>query len=104
MAEIFSEQEVLIRLADVPKLGWLPTRRGGKRLNVSTVFRWAQIGLRGVRLEAVRAGNCLCTSEAALRRFFERLTDPEASSDSPTPSQVQRWHKAAEKHLDAANV
>jgi hypothetical protein len=46
----------LIRLADVPKLQWLPKRRGGSKLNIATPFRWAQHGSRGHKLRVVRVG------------------------------------------------
>ncbi len=48
--------ETPIRLQDVPKIKWLPGRRPGARLGVATVFRWAQNGLRGVKLEVVQIG------------------------------------------------
>jgi hypothetical protein len=101
---ILDEDEPLIRLAEVPKLKWLPGRRGGRRLNVSTVFRWAQVGIKGVRLEAVKIGGTLCTSEPALKRFFERLTDPKLDSEALTPSQIRKQHKQAERQLSAAKV
>ncbi len=91
--------ENLIRLQDVPKLKWLPPRRGGSRLNVSTPFRWAGRGCGGVRLETLRIGGALCTSEAALKRFFGKLTDPN-SPTQPTGSSAAA--EAADKQLAAA--
>ena len=38
--------EKLFALADVPKLKELPKRRGGKRVNLATVYRWASRGLQ----------------------------------------------------------
>jgi hypothetical protein len=70
-------REPAIRLADVPKLPWLPRRRRGRRLHVATVFRWCMIGIRGHRLEYVQLGGCRVTTEAALQRFFGCLTDTE---------------------------
>lgn len=74
-------EEPPIPLGQVPKMvSWLPCRRQGKRLHISTVFRWALRGVRGVRLETIRIGGTLCTSEEALVRFFQHL-----SGDGPAP-------------------
>jgi hypothetical protein len=62
-----------VPLADVPDLPCIPRRRLGRKLHRSTVFRWVNPGVRGVRLEVIRVGNVLCTSLAALERFFQRL-------------------------------
>jgi len=83
-----------IPLADVPKLPWLNGRRGSlgidggkrprRRLHISTLFRWCQRGIRGHRLEYVQMGGTKVTTEAALQRFFARLsetTPPKASTD-----------------------
>ncbi len=91
-------EERPIRLQDVPKITWLPGRRSGSRLNVSTVFRWCQIGCRGQRLEAIRIGGALCTSEAALKRFFARLTDP-TKPGSMTPAQRSKQNAKDEAEL-----
>jgi len=66
-------KEPLIPLCRVPTLSWIPHRRRGRPLHPSTVFRWAR-GVRGVRLEVVRLGGTLCTSECALVRFFEAMS------------------------------
>jgi hypothetical protein len=94
--------ETPIRLQDVPKLNWLPGRRSGSRLNVSTVFRWVQRGCRGVQLETIRIGGALCTSEEALKRFFARLSDPATPISSPTPAQRQKQIARADRDLEAA--
>jgi hypothetical protein len=66
-------------LAQWPKL--LPTRRGGKRIHISCLYRWALYGLRGVRLETIQVGGTTCTSRQALERFFAALA--KARSDGP---------------------
>jgi hypothetical protein len=54
----------------------------GKRPHASTVFRWITVGVRGgVRLECLRIGRRLCTTEAALARFFHEA----ASTPMPVP-------------------
>ena len=74
--------ETLIRLFDVPKLPWLPNRRGGKRLSYATVWRWAS--RKGPRLKTVRAGKALATRADWLMEFFEELaaaTNPALADD-----------------------
>ena len=88
--------EPLIRLADVPRLPWLPRRRKGKKLHISSVIRWVSPGLRGHRLEALRVGGALCTSEAALRRFFQKLTEPAGEPDAVTPEERERSYKQSD--------
>ena len=66
--------ETVLSLTDAAST--LPRRRGGKRVNVATLYRWASHGCRGVRLETIQIGGTKCTSREALGRFFNRLTDP----------------------------
>jgi hypothetical protein len=92
----------LVRLADVPKIQWLPLRRAGRRLHLATIYRWAQRGLRGVRLEIVQAGGTRCTSEAALLRFFEALSEPR-STQTPSIAKSVAFRQA-EAELDRAGI
>lgn len=82
----------------------LPRRRKGKRPAVSTLFRWAQKGVRGIRLETLQVGGTKCTSIEALQRFFEALT----YIDSPPPlrslSQRRRAAEAAQRELEKEGV
>jgi hypothetical protein len=91
--------ERLIRLNDVPKLAWLPRRRGGARLNVSTLWRWSMRGVGGRRLRVVRCGGALATNQTWLREFFENL------APQPTPSQPQvRSPSARDRDVAAAQA
>ncbi len=76
----------------------LPRRRSGKRPHVSTLFRWAQRGCRGVKLEVIRVGGTLCTSVESLQRFCDQLTHPHAppAGSQPTP---ERAAEDAEREL-----
>jgi hypothetical protein len=47
----------------------------GRRVNPSAIWRWARKGVRGVRLESCLIGGRYVTSEEALRRFLEQLSD-----------------------------
>jgi hypothetical protein len=79
--------------------------RGGRALNFSTIWRWAMHGVRGVKLETVRVGSTLCTSEQAIIRFIERLTaGPALAREAPLPSQIREQHAAAERALTEAGV
>jgi Protein of unknown function (DUF1580) len=52
----------------------LPCRRDGRPTHVSTIHRWRQRGLSGVRLEAVRYGSIWVTTWEAYQRFVQSLT------------------------------
>ena len=84
-AVLFAEE--LMSLSDAARA--LPRRRGGRKVNVSTVYRWTTTGCRGVVLESLQIGGTRCTSRQALSRFFQRLTGPTQA--------IQRIHSRAEK-------
>lgn len=83
------EHETLISLNEAAAR--LPSSRAGKRIHVSSVYRWAGRGVRGVRLETVSIGGATKTSVQALQRFADRLSaarstsDPEPSPGDPKP-------------------
>ena len=93
--------EPLIHLSTVPSL--LPPTAMGKTVNLSTVFRWVRKGVRGVRLEALRAGGRWYTSKESLRRFTSRLTELALPHGTPLPSPAQMRGAAdrASRLLDA---
>ena len=95
-----------IPLKDVPSLPWLKQflRSGaGRKLAFSTVWRWTQSGIGGVKLETVRVGGVLCTSEGALKRFFCRAAQP--AEQPPTSGEQRRQDRArAARELDAAGI
>lgn len=68
------EREKTFPLTEAPRRNELPTRREGKRIHVSTLYRWSKRGVRGVRLETLQVGGTLCTSIEALQRFFDALS------------------------------
>lgn len=95
MVDIATEK--LIALADVPK--HLPKRRGGRKVNLATVYRWASHGLHGVRLEVVQVGGTKCTSMTALQKFFERLS-AAANGEAPPVRTIKQRERAAAKAND----
>ena len=88
MIDLASEQ--LVPLQQVPRL--LPPRVTGKRVHLSAVYRWAQRGVRGVRLEVVRVGGTTYTSREALQRFAA----PPPSLVPVTPPDPVRQRQASE--------
>jgi hypothetical protein len=83
---------------------WLPRRRAGKKTALTTLWRWTNVGIKGVLLETIYVGAVRCTSRQALQRFFERVTAARkgGSSQSATgPSGRTRTEaerrKASEK-------
>ena len=61
----------------------------GKRPHASTLWRWCRKGLRGVRLEYLRLGRRIVTTQQALARFMQRLAemDQEDIVSSTNPSE-----------------
>lgn len=61
----------------------LPRRRKSRPTHVSTVHRWRQRGVGGIRLEAVRLGGMWVTSLEAYARFCEALTRQATTNGMP---------------------
>jgi hypothetical protein len=79
-------------------------------VNVSTIWRWALRGVRGVRLEHFsRGGRRFCTLEA-FTRFCEASTAAAGGQPAPAPQpapttrQRERQIAAAAAILDEAGV
>lgn len=83
---------------------YLPRRRVGKRPHVATLYRWAQSGCRGVKLETLQVGGTMCTSLEALQRFCERLSGNEPGVPSKTSKQRVSEIAKAEAELSAAGI
>jgi len=80
------ETKNLVTLTEAAAL--LP-KVGGKKIHVSTIWRWCKNGLRGVALEYMRCGAKIVTSETAMLRFFAALAQhderrPRSSGYKPT--------------------
>ncbi len=92
--------ERLIPLREVPKV--LPCRETGRRIHISAIYRWAQRGIHGVRLDVVRIGGTTYTSSEAIQRFGEQLssrTGFNAVADLPTPRARQREIEQASRRV-----
>ena len=76
-------QEHVLTLAETAKI--LPRRRAGRKVHISTIYRWATRGLRGIRLETVQIGGTACTTREALQRFFDDLKRAVHAKPSTRP-------------------
>jgi len=102
MIDLASESVLTLSAAarEVPSLS-------GRGVHVSTVWRWALRGCRGVRLETLMVGGVRYTSREALQRFAERLTaaaDGTRPAPAPTSRQRQRAIEQAERELARAGL
>ena len=73
-APVDLERETVVPFTQVAKLGIIPTRRKGARLNLRTLHRWASTGVKGVILPSLLVGAQRVTSVEALLRFFEAVS------------------------------
>ena len=89
--------EETLTLAEAAKA--LPRLRRGRKIHVSTLYRWISRGLRGVRLEAVKLGGTLVTSKEALQRFAERLSRAEGVPEA-VPVRLSRRAERAEREAE----
>jgi hypothetical protein len=64
--------EELITLCQAAHL--IPSSRNGKKTAISTLFRWASKGVKGIRLETLQVGGAQRTSKQALTRFYQALS------------------------------
>ncbi len=103
--------ETIIPLGEVPSR--LPPGRSGKPLTFSAVWRWALKGVKTpqgvVKLETVKVGGRLLTSEQALQRFAERqsgwLGDSAPARALPrTPGKRQRASERAAEKLEEIGI
>ena len=109
-----SPNEQLISLAEAARR--LP-KIDGRKVAISTLWRWCRKGLRGEHLRYVRVGRKICTSSQAMQRFFSKLTEadervpPDARSLPPglkrspiTAKQRQRALTEADQVLKRAGI
>jgi hypothetical protein len=78
--------------------------RDRRAVNFSTILRWHLKGVRGIKLEGIRVGATLCTTEGAICRFIERLSTPGFQSASVTASTVAQAHNSDQKRLSRVGL
>lgn len=87
---------------------WLPRRRAGRKTALSTISRWINAGVAGVRLETIHLGGVRCTSKQALQRFFEAVSAaragdaPASQPASPSPGDSKPAARTAKQAREAA--
>lgn len=94
------DNEKLISFAQATKI--LPGRP-----NITTVWRWRNRGVKGVRLETILSGGRRFTSVEAIRRFQAAVTaaaDGVADAKGTTPRQRQRAIEKAEREAARLGV
>ncbi len=80
------EKEKLISFAQATKI--LPGRP-----NITTVWRWRNRGVKGVKLETILSGGRRFTSIEAIRRFQSAVT--AAADGVPTDGLIPRHRESA---------
>jgi hypothetical protein len=95
--------EQIISLSEAAKL--LPRRRGGKKTNVATLYRWTNRGLKGIVLDSIQIGGSRCTSREALERFFGQLTErPPQRLPQPAVDRRRKDHDRIQRRLDDLGI
>lgn len=77
------EREPLITLAQAT--AYVPQRRG-KKVHVTTLWRWVKLGYHGIHLDALKAPGGWFTSVAAVQRFLAAV----ARRELPDQGQARR--------------
>lgn len=78
----------------------------GRPPHPSTIFRWMKDGVNGKRLEYVKVGRKIATSEAALARFFEAVAAadpaPRSTPTTSTSTSTTKVRTATQRQRDIA--
>jgi len=91
----------VVALRDLPDL--LPRRRG-RKVHLSTIYRWADRGVGGIRLETTRIGGVLYTSHEALAEFTRLLSKDTAGDGLRGSRERLKQRDEAKRRLDDAGV
>lgn len=71
-----------------------PTTRSGKSIHPSTLWRWANVGVRGRKLRVVRLPSGAFTKIVWIEEFFASLNEGPTAAP-PTDSRLSRELQAA---------
>ena len=88
---------------DIVKRGWFPLAEAARRLpltrnkpvHISTLVRWIQRGVRGVKLEAIRLGGRWYTSSDAIDTFIGTSPARRSSRRSQANPRAMRTRTAS---------
>lgn len=105
------ESENVVSLTEATRI--IPPRNG-KRVAISTLWRWCRKGINGVRLDYIRMGRNIATSSEAIGRFFEALAQADKPlADAPvqekplwsnTPASRRASIQNAKRKLDQLGI
>src|SRR5262245_56755252 len=91
--------EELITFSEAAKL--VPSRHPGRKLSVTTVWRWAEFGVQGIKLESIYFGGSRYTTREAVRRFGMAVTAArQGDAPAPPPRPVSAGRR---RELDRVN-
>ena len=62
----------------------------GRRMHVSTIWRWCRKGCKGIKLQYLRVGRTIMVSESALHKFFSELTRADSAHQSARNTSPKR--------------
>lgn len=79
---------------------WLPPSRTGKPVHSSVLHRWAEKGIRGIRLQTWRVGGQRMTTQAALEEFLQKLNADSPAAEREIDTEVARRAKEAGAALE----
>src|SRR5262245_6482865 len=85
-----------LTLAEAARL--IPGRKPGKRVDVNTVWRWCQKGVRGgLRLRSVLVGSTRLTTRTWLREFIQARNQGLPPEPPPAPGTASQARTASER-------
>ena len=76
----------------------------GERVHKSTLYRWADRGLKGVKLEVTFAGGHKRTTENLIREFFAKVSIASSCAPISTRSTNRKRLRAAARDLEKAGI
>ncbi len=83
----------LLSLADAAAS--LPSLKDGQPIHVTTLWRWARYGLRGIKLETTKIGGRVFTNRRALQVFFADVAKASSLRSSRPQQQLDEKHEDA---------
>ena len=75
----------------------------GRPVSSQTVYRWHNIGIVGIKLDAVVIGGRMQTSQEAMARFFVAVTEAKQSA-LRTETEAGERSDAVQRKLEAAGL
>jgi hypothetical protein len=89
-------------------IGKSPRHFPGKPPHISTIYRWLERGVRGIKLESFCVGSRRYVTQEAIELFIQRTTAAGPYSAAPSPVELskerQRSIEEAERELDEAGI